>query len=142
MGCRSGITRRLHSVIATWLSDGTGGFRAVLGLGAFAIARSPRWPNSIGCWPRCLTHRGEAAPTSSKEPLHNPVRGAGGRGGGPFTREGTGLCRGSMGSCQHDVGRGGGGHMGGTLIAQGREIEDVDEMLAGPEQLWRDGHVQ
>src|SRR5207237_4002405 len=28
------------------------------------------------------------------------------------------------------------------LIAQGREIETVEEMLAGPEQPWRDGHVQ
>src|SRR5207248_9152898 len=46
------------------------------------------------------------------------------------------------GSCQHDVGRGGGGHMGGALIAQGREIEAVEEMLAGPEQPWCDRHVQ
>src|SRR2546428_2799690 len=45
-------------------------------------------------------------------------------------------------SCQHDVGRGGGGHMGGALIAQGREIEAGEEMLAGPEQPWRDRHVQ
>ena len=62
MGCRSGITRRLHSAIATWLSDGTGGFRAVLGLGAFAITRSSRWPNSTGCWSRCLTRGSCAAP--------------------------------------------------------------------------------
>src|SRR5438552_7467390 len=48
----------------------------------------------------------------------------------------------SLTSCQHDVGRGGGGHMGGELIAQGREIETVQEMLAGPEQPWRDRHVQ
>src|SRR5207253_7748174 len=41
-----------------------------------------------------------------------------------------------------DVGRGGGGHMGGALITQGREIEAVEEMLAGPEQPWRDRHVQ
>src|SRR5213593_991327 len=45
-------------------------------------------------------------------------------------------------SCQHDVGRGGGGHMGGALIAQGREIEAGEEMLAGPEQPRRDRHVQ
>src|SRR5258708_14327167 len=32
--------------------------------------------------------------------------------------------------------------MGGALIAQGREIEAVQEMLAGPEQPWRDRHVQ
>src|SRR2546428_10369878 len=48
----------------------------------------------------------------------------------------------SLTSCQHDVGRGGGGHMGGALIAQGREIEAGEEMLAGPEQPWRDRHVQ
>src|ERR1043166_3369195 len=48
----------------------------------------------------------------------------------------------SLASCQHDVGCGGGRHMGGALIAQGREIEAVQEMLAGPEQPWRDRHVQ
>jgi len=32
--------------------------------------------------------------------------------------------------------------MGGALIAQCREIESVEEMLAGPEQSWRDRHVQ
>src|SRR5258706_6919980 len=32
--------------------------------------------------------------------------------------------------------------MGGALVAQGREIEAVEEMLAGPEQPWRDRHVQ
>src|SRR6266851_4977696 len=32
--------------------------------------------------------------------------------------------------------------MGGALIAQGREIEAEQEMLAGPEQSWRDRHVQ
>src|SRR5213079_3329036 len=32
--------------------------------------------------------------------------------------------------------------MGGALITQGREIEAVEEMLAGPEQPWRDRHVQ
>src|SRR3989442_7819529 len=32
--------------------------------------------------------------------------------------------------------------MGGALIAQGREIEAGEEMLAGPEQPWRDRHVQ
>src|SRR5258708_2087976 len=48
----------------------------------------------------------------------------------------------SLTSCQHDVGCGGGGHMRGARIAQGREIEAVPEMLAGPEQPWRDRHVQ
>src|SRR6266550_5474990 len=32
--------------------------------------------------------------------------------------------------------------MGGALIAQGREIEAVKEMLARPEQPWRDRYVQ
>src|SRR5437867_4459628 len=48
----------------------------------------------------------------------------------------------SLTSCQHDVGCGGGGHMGDALIAQGREIEVVQEMLARPEQPWRDRYVQ
>src|SRR4051812_43755875 len=48
----------------------------------------------------------------------------------------------SLTSCQQDVCCGGGGHMGGALIAQRREIEAVQEMLAGPEQPWRDRHVQ
>src|SRR5215213_373031 len=40
------------------------------------------------------------------------------------------------------MGCGGGRHMGGALIAQGREIEAVQEMLAGPEQPGRNRHVQ
>src|SRR5687768_5694643 len=36
MGCRSGITRRIQSSMSAWLSDGTGGFRAVFGLRGFA----------------------------------------------------------------------------------------------------------
>src|SRR5260370_26572484 len=32
--------------------------------------------------------------------------------------------------------------MGGARIAQGREMEAVQEMRAGPEQPWRDRHVQ
>src|ERR1700730_15122255 len=32
--------------------------------------------------------------------------------------------------------------MGGAFIAQGREIKAVQEMLAGPEQPWRDCYVQ
>src|SRR5512132_2140599 len=40
------------------------------------------------------------------------------------------------------MGCGGGWHMGGALIAKGREIEAVQEMFAGPEQPGRDRHVQ
>jgi hypothetical protein len=36
MGCRSGITRRIQSSMSEWLSDGTGGLRAVFGLRGFA----------------------------------------------------------------------------------------------------------
>src|SRR5215207_9317972 len=43
MGCRSGITRRIQSSMSAWLSEGTGGFRAVFGLCGFAIACSPLW---------------------------------------------------------------------------------------------------
>src|SRR5689334_18538459 len=42
---------------------------------------------------------------------------------------------------QHDVRCGVGRHMGGALIAEAREIETVQEMLAGPEQPGRDRHV-
>src|SRR3954471_2877789 len=48
----------------------------------------------------------------------------------------------SLASCQHDVGCGRGGYMGRALIAQGREIEAIHQMLAGPEQLWRNRQVQ
>src|SRR5688572_8163950 len=37
---------------------------------------------------------------------------------------------------------GGGRHVGGALIARGREIEAVQEMPTGPEQPGRDRHVQ
>ena len=37
-------------------------------------------------------------------------------------------------SCEHDMGCGGSRHMGGALIAQGHEIEAVEEMLARPQQ--------
>src|SRR6476659_2184635 len=37
---------------------------------------------------------------------------------------------------------GGARHLGGALIAQGREIEAIQEMLPGPEQPWRDRKVQ
>src|SRR4051812_9820390 len=47
----------------------------------------------------------------------------------------------SLTSCQHDMGCRGGRDMGGALIAQCREIEPIQEMLAGPEQHWRDRHV-
>ena len=40
------------------------------------------------------------------------------------------------------MGCSGGRHVGGALVAQGREIEAVEEMLAGPEQPWRDRHMQ
>ena len=48
----------------------------------------------------------------------------------------------SLTLCQHDMGCGGSRHMRGALIAQGREIEAVQERLAGPEQPGRDRHVQ
>src|ERR1043166_5507676 len=48
----------------------------------------------------------------------------------------------SLTSCQHDMRCGGRRHMGGALIAQGREIEPVQEMLARPEQPWRARQVQ
>ncbi len=39
-GMRSGITRRISSSMSAWLSNGTGGFRAVVSLRGFAFAAS------------------------------------------------------------------------------------------------------